>query len=74
MVDIARKTKVLDGIKPEHVPYADLLAEGRPVVMKGLARDWPIIGHQQRRLTQDARSPVMSGRPICRAAFSTMMR
>lgn len=43
MVEIARRTQEIEGALPGAVPYDELLAEGRPVVLKGLARDWPLV-------------------------------
>jgi hypothetical protein len=42
MTGIARKTRVIEGVAPDAVPYDELLAAGQPVVLKGLARDWPL--------------------------------
>ena len=43
MVDIVRKTAVLEGVAPEHIPYAQLLEAGQPVILRGVARDWPLV-------------------------------
>ena len=42
MALIERKTRVIDGIAPGAIPFDELLAEGRPTVLKGLVRDWPM--------------------------------
>lgn len=42
MVEIAAKTRVLHGIAPDAIPFDDLMAGQKPVVLKGLARDWPL--------------------------------
>lgn len=42
MTEIARKTRVIEGIAPDSVPYDELMAAKRPVVLKGLVRDWPL--------------------------------
>lgn len=42
MTAVTRRTRVLDGVAPDAVPYDELLAAGQPVVLKGLVRDWPL--------------------------------
>jgi hypothetical protein len=43
MVAIARKTPVLEGVTPEHIPFAELLEAGQPAILKGVARNWPLV-------------------------------
>lgn len=43
MVDIARKTRVIEGVKPDRIPFRELMREETPVILKGLARDWPLV-------------------------------
>ena len=43
MVETARKTQVITGIQPERIPVAELLEAGQPAILKGLARDWPLV-------------------------------
>jgi hypothetical protein len=40
---VLKKTRVLEGVAPAAVPYDELMAEGRPTILKGLARDWPLV-------------------------------
>jgi hypothetical protein len=42
MIELARKTRVLSGLSPEQVPFDELLHEGEPVILQGLARGWPL--------------------------------
>ncbi|HWA00211.1 MAG TPA: cupin-like domain-containing protein [Caulobacterales bacterium] len=44
MVEIARKTQVLTGIAPDSIPYDELMQAQRPAILKGVARDWPLVG------------------------------
>lgn len=37
-----RHCRIVDGIRPDAVPFEDLLAANEPVVLKGLVRDWPL--------------------------------
>ena len=43
MVAPTRKTRVIPGVVPERIPFDELLEVGEPVVMKGLARQWPLV-------------------------------
>ena len=43
MAEIARKTRVVTGLAPNHIPYEELLEAQEPVIFKGLARDWPLV-------------------------------
>lgn len=42
MADLPR-TRELTGIAPAAIPYAELLASQQPAVLKGVARDWPLV-------------------------------
>ena len=43
MAEIAHKTQVITGVAPDRIPVAELLAGGQPAILKGLARDWPLV-------------------------------
>jgi len=43
MVDISRKTKTIEGIAPDAIPYAELLQAETPVILKGVAEHWPLV-------------------------------
>lgn len=43
MIEIARKTRVVEGVAPDAIPYAAMLAAQEPVILKGVARDWPLV-------------------------------
>ena len=43
MAQITRKTREIEGIAPDAVPYDELMAAGQPVILKGLAGDWPLV-------------------------------
>lgn len=38
-----RRTDVVEGYRPRDVPYRDLLTSGKPVILKGLVNDWPLV-------------------------------
>ena len=37
----------LTGVSPDSIPFADLIAAQQPVVLAGLARDWPMVAQGQ---------------------------
>jgi hypothetical protein len=43
MAEIARKTQVITGVSPDRIPVVELLEAGQPAILKGLARDWPLV-------------------------------
>ncbi|WP_288129897.1 cupin-like domain-containing protein [Microbulbifer sp.] len=42
MALIARKTRIIEGVEPHNIPFEELVAEGKPAVIKGVASDWPL--------------------------------
>jgi hypothetical protein len=48
MVDIARKVRVMEGIKPDDLPLPQLLKDNEPVVLKGLVKEWGLVKAGQR--------------------------
>jgi hypothetical protein len=42
-ISIERKTRVIEGVKADAVPYDDLLAVGEPVILRNLVGDWPLV-------------------------------
>ena len=65
MIDLARKTPVVTVSSPKDIPFDEILREQRPMIFKGLARDWPLV-----RLGLD--SPAQAMAHI--AAFATSQR
>lgn len=43
VVQLAHKTRALDGVAPHAVPYDELIAAEQPVIIRGLVRDWPLV-------------------------------
>ena len=64
MAQIARKTPVMEGVAPDAVPYEELLAAGRPAVIKGLVRDWPLARAGSPRQAADYLKSFYQGRRI----------
>jgi hypothetical protein len=43
MSEIARRTRVIEGTEARTLPVADLIADGRPAILRGIARDVPLV-------------------------------
>ncbi|MBW8882983.1 MAG: cupin-like domain-containing protein, partial [Asticcacaulis sp.] len=66
MSGITTKTKVITGIAPDSIPYDDLMAAQGAVIMKGVAKDWPLIqaGLQSPQKAMDHLMAFYQGRPV----------
>ncbi len=66
MSGITRTTKVVTGIAPDNIPYDELMAAQQPVIMKGVARDWPLVqaGLQSPQAAMDHLKTFYQGRPV----------
>ena len=53
MAAIATRTEELTGVSPDAIPFDDLVAGDRPVILKGVVREWPLVRHGLRS-AQDA--------------------
>ena len=75
MVEIARKVRTLEGVAPDAIPYADLLQEEVPTILKGVAKNWPLTqkGTQSIEAAMDYLKAFYRGRPVvgynCAAEF-----
>lgn len=38
-----RATRALSGVDPAHIPFDELIEAQRPTILKGVARDWPLV-------------------------------
>jgi hypothetical protein len=38
------KTQIIEGLAPGTIPLDDLMAAQRPAILKGVVRDWPLVG------------------------------
>ncbi|UZK67254.1 cupin-like domain-containing protein [Sphingomonas sp. M1-B02] len=43
MPAITRRTRVIEGADARSLPVAELIAEGRPAILRGIARDLPLV-------------------------------
>jgi hypothetical protein len=66
MPDAARKTREIDGLDPERIPYAELLESRRPAILKGVVKDWEIArrGAQSNAAAIDYLASFDQGRPV----------
>ena len=66
MPDVAATTRVVTGIAPDRIPYDQLMAEQTPVIMKGVARDWPLVqaGLRSPQSAMDDLKGFYQGRPV----------
>lgn len=64
MAPLLRKTRIIEGIAPDAVPYAELMAVGQPVVLKGLVRDWPLARMGSPRQAAAYLQSFYQGRPV----------
>jgi len=88
MVDVAGKIQVLEGCQRDALPLAELLAAGRPAVLKGLVSDWALVragleshGEAMRLLRSfdngrpvqyNFGGPEVEGRPFYNADFTQL--
>ncbi|WP_448664242.1 cupin-like domain-containing protein [Sphingomonas sp. CJ20] len=65
-IAIERRTRVIEGVAPDAIPYAALMAEQVPTILRGVARDWPLV-QAGLRSAQDAMAYLAgfdAGRPV----------
>lgn len=69
MLDIERKTKVIDGLKPTSIS-ADIIQSNEPLILKNLIADWPLVkaANESNRAIMDYLSGFYNGRPtvVCK--------
>jgi len=44
MLEAVRRTRELSGVAPDAIPFDALIAEDRPAIIRGVTRDWPLVG------------------------------
>lgn len=43
MLDEVRKTRVIDAVDPEKIPYGELMTRLEPVILRGQVSHWPLV-------------------------------
>jgi hypothetical protein len=66
MPEILRRTRVIEGIDPSQVPYAELLEAQEPAILKGVASNWEIArrGAQSVSAAIDYLASFDAGQPV----------
>lgn len=66
MVEVQRRTRVIERADPEQLPYSELLEGQTPAVLKGVARNWEIVGRGAHSASDaiDYLASFDAGRPI----------
>jgi hypothetical protein len=66
VLQIVRKTRVLEGCRANDLPLSDLLSGGEPVVLKGLASHWKLVeaGLRSDRDALDYLRSFYNGKPV----------
>lgn len=64
MTNIPRRSRVLEGVTPDAIPFDRLMEEGRPTVLKGLVRDWPLARIDDPHRASEYLRRFYQGRPV----------
>jgi hypothetical protein len=62
----APKVRVIEGVAPDAIPYDALMAGQAPTILKGVARDWPLVakGHESAEAAIAYLKGFDAGRPV----------
>ena len=64
MGQITRRTRELEGVAPDAIPYDELMAAEQPAVLKGLVRNWPLVQKESPAAAADYLKTFYQGRPV----------
>src|SRR5438105_10165099 len=66
MPEVTRRTREIDGLDPERIPFAELLESQQPAILKGIAKDWEIArrGAQSAVAAIEYLASFDAGRPV----------
>jgi len=66
MNDLAKQIPVLEGVRPDQIPFDKLFAANGPVILRGLVSDWSLV--QAGKLSPDSAMDMLqshsSGQPV----------
>ncbi|WP_250459305.1 cupin-like domain-containing protein [Microbulbifer litoralis] len=67
MVEIEKKTKILEGVSADSIPWQELMDACEPVVLKGVAKDWELVkaGRQSAQQAMDYLKSFHNGKTVC---------
>ncbi|MCW8125855.1 cupin-like domain-containing protein [Microbulbifer halophilus] len=67
MVEITKKTKAIEGVNPDNIPWQRLMEECEPVVLKGIAKDWELVraGRQSAEKAMGYLKSFHNGKTVC---------
>jgi len=63
---VTNKVLILEGITPQSIPFDELFLLDKPVILKGLVKDWPLVkaGQQSANTVMQELEQHDSGRPL----------
>ena len=66
MAEVHRQARVIEGLDPERIPYAELLERQEPAILKGIASQWEVTrrGAQSATAAIDYLISFDGGRPV----------
>ena len=64
MTQITSRTRELEGVAPDAVPYDELMAAEQPVILKGLVKNWPLVGKGSPQEAAEYLAGFYQGRPV----------
>lgn len=64
----SRKTQIITGLSSDNLPVDALIAKGKPAILKGVVRDWPLVqqGLKSPQTAIDYLKTFYNGRPVVR--------
>ena len=64
MTQITSRTRELESVAPDAVPYDELMAAEQPVILKGLVKNWPLVGKGSPQEAAEYLGSFYQGRPV----------
>ena len=66
MAEVTRRTEVLTGVAPDAIPFDDIIAADRPMIVRGVTADWPLVraGRESPAAAMACLTQFDTGRPL----------
>src|SRR3954453_21781041 len=66
MLEVERKARIIEGLDPEHIPFAELLESRQPAILKGVVKNWEVArrGAQSAAAAIEYLASFDCGRPV----------